>query len=115
MALETATWTPEEQAWIKAYRQALEDQFSKLVKELVVFGSKARGSSHKDSDLDVLVVIREGDWKTKKSVADTGYALAIGTRVVPSLIVFTDEEWAFHRDREAPFWQTVVRDGITIS
>lgn len=112
MTLETLTLTREERIWLEAYQKTLEVQFADLIKDLIIFGSKARGSSNEDSDLDVLVVIREGDWETKKSVADPGYMLAIGTEVVPSLIILTAEEWIYHRDYEAPFWQTITRDGI---
>ena len=114
MTLETLTLTHEERIWLTAYQKALEAQFANLIKDLIIFGSKARGSSNEDSDLDVLVVIHEGDWETKKSVAEPGYMLAIGTEVVPSLIVLTAEEWIYHQDYEAPFWQTVTRDGISI-
>ena len=36
------------------------------------------------------------------------------SEVVPSLIVLTAEEWIYHQDYEAPFWQTVTRDGIPV-
>jgi len=111
MNLETLTLTREERIWLTAYQKALEAQFADLIKDLIIYGSKARGSSNEESDLDVLVIIYEGDWKTKKSVAEPGYTLAIGTEVVPSLIVLTAEEWIYHQDNEAPFWQTVTRDG----
>ena len=114
MALETLTLTREERIWLEAYQKTLEAQFADLVKDIIIFGSKARGSSNEDSDLDVLVVIHKGNWETKKSVADPGYMLAIGTEVVPSLIVLTAEEWVYHQNCEAPFWQTVTRDGIPV-
>lgn len=34
-----------------------------LVEQIIIFGSKARGTATADSDLDLLVVIREGDWR----------------------------------------------------
>ena len=114
MTLENLTLTREERIWLEAYQKALEAQFANLIKDIIIFGSKARGSSNKDSDLDVLVIIHEGDWKTKQSIAAPGYTLAIGTEVVPSLIVLTAEEWIYHQDYEAPFWQTVTRDGIPV-
>ena len=114
MTLETLTLTSEERIWLEAYQEALEARFAGLIKDIIIFGSKARGSSNEDSDLDVLVIIHEGDWKTKKSVAEPGYMLAIGTEVVPSLIVLTAEEWIYHQDYEAPFWQTIRRDGIPV-
>ena len=114
MTLENLTLTREERIWLEAYQKALKAQFADLIKDIIIFGSKARGSSDKDSDLDVLIVIYEGNWKTKNSVAEPGYMLAIGTEVVPSLVVLTAEEWIYHQDYEAPFWQTVTRDGIPI-
>ena len=114
MTLKNLTLTREERIWLEAYQKTLEAQFADLIKDIIIFGSKARGSSDEDSDLDVLVIIYEGDWETKKSVAEPGYTLVIGTEVVPSLIVLTAEEWIYHQDYEAPFWQTVTRDGISV-
>ena len=106
--------TREEQNWLEVYRQALSQQFPGLVERIIIFGSKARGTATADSDLDLLVVIREGDWRLKDAITQPGYLLAIGTDVVPSIIVYTVEEWELHRKRQAPFWQTVTRDGVIV-
>ena len=50
--------TPEDQTWLEAYRRALAQQFPALVRHLILFGSKARGTATADSDLDLLVVIQ---------------------------------------------------------
>lgn len=104
----------EEQAWLDAYRQTLAEQFPDLIEEIIVFGSKARGTDTADSDPDLLVVIREGDWRLKDVVAQPGDRLAVGTDVVPSIIVLTRAEWETHRKRQAPFWLTVTRDGVAV-
>ena len=106
--------TREEQNWLEAYRRALTQQFPGLVERLIIFGSKARGTATVDSDLDLLVVIREGDWRLKDAVTQPGYLLAIQTDVVPSIMVYTAEEWEAHRKRQVPFWQTVTRDGVVV-
>lgn len=106
--------TRDEQAWLDSFRQVLADQFPNLVEEIVIFGSKARGTAKPDSDLDVLVVIREGDRRVKDAVRQPGYMLSIGTDAVPSMMVLTKEEWSLLQKREAPFWQTVTRDGVVV-
>lgn len=106
--------TRDEQEWLDAYRKALGEQFSGLVEEILIFGSKARGTARPDSDLDVLVVIREGDRRLKDAVRRPGYMLSIGTDAVPSMIVLTREEWSLLQKLEAPFWQTVTRDGVVV-
>lgn len=106
--------TSEELAWLDSYRQALSQQFHGLVEQIIIFGSKARETATADSDLDLLVVIREGDWRLKDAVTRPGYQLSIGTEVVPSIMVYTAEEWESHRRRQAPFWRTVTRDGVVV-
>jgi predicted nucleotidyltransferase len=68
--------TAEEQAWLDAYRKALAEDFPDLVEELLIFGSKARGEAGPDSDLDVLLVIREGDSQRKR--AELGFTWGAG-------------------------------------
>lgn len=106
--------THDEQAWLDSYRKALAEEFPNVVEEIVIFGSKARGTAKPDSDLDVLVVIREGDRRLKNAVRRPGYMLSIGTDAVPSMIVLTREEWKLLEKRRAPFWQTVTRDGVVV-
>ena len=109
------TLIPEEQDWLDSYRRELASRFGDLVEELIVFGSKARGDATPDSDLDILVVIREGDWPVKDAVTEPGYTSSIGTAVVPSFMVLTRQEWDQHARERAPFWRTVTRDGVAVT
>ena len=47
--------TKEEQAWLDAYRKALDKKHPGTVQEMLIYGSKARGQAHAESDLDVLL------------------------------------------------------------
>jgi predicted nucleotidyltransferase len=108
------TLTPEEQSWLDAYRKALRQQFPGLVQDIIIFGSKARGTARPDSDLDVVLILREGDWRLKDAVSLPGYDLSIGTNVVPSLQIYTAAEWQQLRDRQSVFQEAVERDGISV-
>ncbi|HJY80004.1 MAG TPA: nucleotidyltransferase domain-containing protein [Candidatus Binatia bacterium] len=105
----------EEEQWLENYQQILAQRFPGLVEQIVIFGSKAKETATVDSDLDILVVIREGNWRLKDLVTEPGYELALGTDVVPSIMVCTKEEWEEYRRDEAPFWQTVNRDGVVVA
>ena len=43
----------DEQQWLEEYRRILDEKFPGLVEEMIIFGSKARGTATEDSDLDV--------------------------------------------------------------
>ncbi len=107
--------TSEEQTWLDTYRKELAEQFPGLVEQIIIFGSKARGTETRDSDLDVLLIIREGDWRLKGALATPGYDLAVGTDVVPSILVYTEQEWEDRHRLRAPFWQAIDRDGVRVS
>lgn len=106
--------TPGDEAWLRKYRQALGSKFPGLVQQVILFGSKARGTATPDSDIDLVVVIREGDRTVKDAVAWAGDELAIGTDVVPSFVVYTCAEWDKLAASQAPFWRVVERDGVVV-
>lgn len=106
--------TAEEQTWLETYRDVLREQFPGLVQDIIIFGSKARGTARPDSDFDIVLVIREGDWHLKKAVMLPGYDLSIGTDVVPSLQVYTVAEWQQLQERQSVFREAVERDGMSV-
>jgi predicted nucleotidyltransferase len=109
------TLIPEEQVWLNAYRKTLAEQFPDLVDAILIFGSKARGDAGPDSDLDVLVILREGDRNRKRAVRHLGHGLAVVSEVVPSIMVYTREEWSLRRHGDSPFYRAVLRDGVRVA
>lgn len=104
--------TGEDRRLLDAFRAALKQDFDDVVETITVFGSKARGEATSESDLDILVVVDSGDWRLKWNIADVAYGLAIGTDVVPSVKVYTRQEWHRLRDMKSGFYDDVLRDGI---
>ena len=71
--------THEEQAWLDAYRKALDKKHPGTVEEILVYGSKARGQAHAESDLDVLLK-NEQSWALEAGVI-------LSTRVDPHTLL----------------------------
>ena len=106
--------TPTEQAWLDEYRQTLARDYPGLVDDILIFGSKARGDAGPDSDLDVLVVLGEADRRVKDDVGYLGHLLAVLSDAVPSILVYTRDEWAEREMDGSPFYTAVARDGIRV-
>lgn len=106
--------TAEEQAWLDAYRDALNKQHPEVVREMLIYGSKARGQAHADSDLDVLLIVKDDAAGRKSDLRWIGYLLAAKTNVLPSILAYTEEEWESRRRSGSTFRKAVERDGVRV-
>lgn len=104
----------DDRIWLIAYRNLLESRYPNLLRDITIFGSKARGDSRDNSDLDVLITIRDGDWKLKWEIEGLGYELAVGSSTVPTITILTVAEKEELQNRESTFLETVQREGVPI-
>jgi predicted nucleotidyltransferase len=106
--------TLDEQDWLEAYRQILQAQHPGVVARMVIYGSKARGDDHADSDLDVLLILKNEAECIKRQLRRVGYELAATSDVVPSILAYTQDEWESREKSGSPFWQAVERDAVSV-
>ena len=106
--------TPDEQAWLDAYRHELVERYLGSIAHMVIYGSKARGNSHADSDLDVLLVVHDEAEVLKRPLRRLGYDLAVAFNVVPSILAYTQAEWDRRKHSGSPFRQAVERDAVSV-
>lgn len=86
---------------------------SQLV-ELKLFGSKARGQDVPDSDIDVLVVVRDDRVAAEDAILDIAFEVNLAHEVYisPRVIaraVLDDPVWKI-----TPFFQAVEREGVLL-
>jgi len=104
--------TPDERAWLNAYRRALEQEYAGMVKRMCIYGSKARGDDHPESDVDTLLIIRNDAHHLKRALRRLGYLLAATSEIVPSILAYTEDEWESRRKSRSPFREAVERDAV---
>lgn len=106
--------TTEEQAWLDAYRKALEEKHPGMVEQMLVYGSKARGQAHGESDLDVLLIVKNEASHLKRELRRVGYLLAATLDVLPSILAYTQDEWESRKRSGSPFRRAVERDAVRV-
>ena len=112
--MKSLSLSHEEHAFLDSYKNALDERFPGLVEDVVVYGSKARGDANADSDLDIFLLIRDGDWRLKNSVCEPADDLSIGLGFVPSIMVYTVAEWEKRRASGSVYRRAVERDGVSV-
>ena len=108
------TLHPEEQTWLDEYRNAVNERHPGTILRMVIYGSKARGDAHENSDLDVLLVVRNDAAELKRPLRRIGYDLAATSWTVPSIMAYTQTEWDRLGSNRSPYRESVERDGVAV-
>jgi predicted nucleotidyltransferase len=106
--------TDADREWVQAFKRELSDRFPGAVREMFLYGSKARGDSGPESDLDVLLILEEGSSDCKLEIRRAGYDLDPEAIVAPSIFAYTTREWEQRKVSRSPLRDSVVREGVSL-
>ena len=113
----TKGWHHDEQRWLERFRDALAADYGDVVEKAVLFGSKARGDWRAESDIDVMVIVKDEAADALESIADMGHELVYEAgcwKAAPCVLTRTKSEWAKGLRWKSGFHETVEREGITL-
>ena len=113
--MKKAKLTRDERAWLSEYRKALDEQHPGTVRRLLIYGSKARGDAGPESDLDVLLIVHDKAAKQKRKLRWIGYMLAATSNAVPSILAYTESEWASRERNGSAFHRAVEHDAVQVA
>jgi len=82
--------------------------------EVILYGSRARDDSHKDSDWDILILTDyRADLQTERKFRNKLYDLELETGESFSVFNYSKHDWQTIQ-RITPFYQNVTREGIRL-
>lgn len=95
--------------------QGLVDHLHKIypgqIRLVQLFGSRARGSAHQDSDYDILVVIKNKHLVNRLLIYD--YVLDVNLKydIELSLRIYGEDEFEQYKEKGIPFIREVLTEG----
>jgi predicted nucleotidyltransferase len=102
--------TREERQAVDAFIKALHQQYPDRVQDVILFGSKARGDSHPDSDIDILILVDDDDWRFSHAVSRLAAHISLNYDVLLGPRVIRQARW-----ERSLLYSTVSSEGITLT
>lgn len=84
------------------------------LKGFYLYGSKARGDCHEESDADIAIVVAELDRGTKRAIIDIVVEVEVKYFVVISSLVLSEIDFKRLRDAERRIALNIEQEGIAL-
>ena len=113
----TNGWHPDERHWLEEFRNTLRAAYGNAVEKALLFGSRARGDWRTDSDIDVMVIVKEEATGTQERIADMAIELVFDAeywKAVPCVLTSTASEWTEGLTTGFAFHHAVDSEGIRL-
>jgi predicted nucleotidyltransferase len=97
---------------VKEYVAELRRRLGPSVRQILLFGSRARGTGRKDSDYDMLVVVDQRTQEVRSIILEIEGRLMDRYDVLVATVLRSEEEW---RSSQAfPLALNVAREGVAL-
>ena len=104
----------KEENIVREFRRCIEHRFPEQSPQVVLYGSYARGDSHVDSDIDLLVVIRDDDWRVADRIREAGYDMDDSIDYRLSIVVVSRDHYERLKLGGYQFVRNVEADGVAV-
>jgi predicted nucleotidyltransferase len=98
----------------RQFADALRRRYGDALVDVRLFGSCARGEMREDSDVDVAVVLRVVDGRTKRDVIDLAASIGLEHDVLLSPTVLDRETFQRWRAQERLLVMDIQREGLPL-
>ncbi|HUT52299.1 MAG TPA: nucleotidyltransferase domain-containing protein [bacterium] len=94
------------------FADLLRERLGPRVKQVILFGSQARGDAWEGSDYDVLVVVDQCTPEIEETVLETDVEMMNRHETLFASLLYSEEEW--RKEEEFPLGWNVKREGIAL-
>lgn len=90
----------------------LKSRFSENLRDVVLFGSQVSKRQHKDSDYDILIVLKNKiDWREEREISDLCYNIELKYNIITDTHIISEPELSTLRGKQ-PLFINALEKGI---
>ena len=107
--------TAPERTAVRAFLGKLHRDYGQVVQQIILFGSKARGDSRLDSDIDILIIVEEESWPLRDAISTVAARVSLEYNILIGPRVIGRERWHRMQRERFSFYEHVAQEGIPLS
>jgi predicted nucleotidyltransferase len=106
----------QDKALIEEFKLRLPSDIARHIRQMIMYGSRARGDAGQDSDLDLVALVDENSAELENGLDEIAYNLMWDHDFKPiiSLKVFTEERFRTSAAKGFSYYRTIEREGISV-
>ncbi len=106
--------TDKEKKAIETFSSKVKEKLGKELILIKLFGSKVRGDFDKDSDIDILIVVKKDYLINKENIFDVLFDIDPYYEMKISPVIYSEYEYERNKELESPFVEIIQREGINL-
>ena len=106
--------TEKEKEGLERFKGALQSLLGDNLLSLRLFGSRARGEETDESDLDVLIIVKEKDRALCRRIVEESLEVDLACDMNLAPTILTAEEYRQNQEYGTPFYRNVEREGVPL-
>jgi uncharacterized protein len=110
--LKAAALSQSEVQALQAFVSRLQQSYPRHILQVSLFGSKARGESDANSDLDVLIIVNKDDRSLRRGIVDIASDLSLEYDILLSPRVISEQSWKTRQGYR--LYRNIARDALPI-
>lgn len=112
--IKIQAFTEQEEKAIQSFIDTLQVCFKDALHDVVLFGSKARGDSMADSDIDILLVLDSDNWIIRNEVSQIASRISLNFDLLIAAHVVSVKNWQQMTIERFSLYKNIMQDGIPL-
>lgn len=106
--------TKPEREVVESFVKELREKLDKEIVSIKLFGSKVRGNSKKDSDIDIFILVEEKTLKTSEIIDDLTADYIFNYNLPISPVLYDLFEYRKNKELGSFFFESVEKEGVVL-
>ncbi len=103
-----------ERTAVRDFLTAVRMAYGENIQYTALFGSRVRGDSLQNSDIDVLLIVTDDHWKVQQSISKISSEVSLKYDVVLDVRIISTSRWQYYAEIQAGLYQNISREAVPL-